>query len=131
MSFELPWLGARRGYEDWYPTGGFGDLQGLNRAAVGPALRAAHDRPALAAAGGAGGLHTVHSGRPDLHATTVSWVAKPRGTTYGDFHAGLPAVPCLLRRQLVLGPAPEFCAFGELPGPTVVSHREPLFPGLQ
>jgi hypothetical protein len=58
----------------------------------------------------------------------VTWLSKPRGVSYPDFHASLPAEPFLLRRQLALGPAPEFCAGGELPG-GLVSRREPLFVG--
>ena len=58
----LPWLGAARGYEDWYVVGGFSDLEVLNREAVAPPMRTYHDRPALAAAGVAGGLYGEHSG---------------------------------------------------------------------
>ena len=121
----LPWLGAGTGYEDWYAVGGFGDLEALNREAVAPPLRPHHDRPALAAAGGAGGLYQVHSGTLDLDQETVTWLAKPRGAPYPDFYASLPTTGFLLRRQMVLGPAPEFCAAGELPG-GLVSRRNKL-----
>ena len=115
----LPWLGAETGYEDWYVVGGLGDLEALNREAVAPPLRAHHDRPALAAAGGAGGLYQVHSGTLDLDQETVTWLAKPKGASYPDFYASLPPTRFILRRQMVLGPAPEFCAAGELPGERV------------
>jgi hypothetical protein len=118
----LPWLGAETGYEDWYVVGGMGDLEALNREAVAPPLRPHHDRPALAAAGGAGGLYLVQSGTLDLDQVTVTWLAKPKGTPYPDFYASLPTTRLLLRRQMVLGPAPEFCAAGELPG-GLVSRR--------
>ena len=112
----LPWISNPVGYEDWYLLQGFGDLEALNREAVGPSLRTYHDRPALAAAAGIGGLYRVHSGGVDLDADTVTWLAKPRGTPYPDFYASLPETAFVLRRQLVLGPAPEFCAAGDLPG---------------
>lgn len=123
---SLPWVGAPRGYEDWYVVGGFGDLEALNRDAVTPPLRAYHDRPALAAAGVAGGLYGVFSGdlsgSPAFERETVTWLSKPKGTTYPDFSTSLPPTPFVLRRQLVLGPTPEFCAAGELPS-GIVSHR--------
>jgi hypothetical protein len=121
----LPWLGGPAGYEDWYVVGGFGDLEALNQKAVGPALRDYHDRPALAAAGGVGGLYAVHSGAFDVDAEAVTWLAKPKGTPYPDFYASLPPTRFLLRRQMVLGPAPEFCAAGEVPG-GLISHRSRL-----
>jgi hypothetical protein len=121
----LPWLGAETGYEDWYVVRGFGDLEALNRDAVGPPMRPHHDRPALAAAGGAGGLYRVHSGTLDHDQETVTWLAKPDGTRYPDFYASLPPTRFLLCRQLALGPAPEFCAAGELPG-GLVSRRTSL-----
>jgi hypothetical protein len=93
-----------------------GDLEALNREAVAPPLRPHHDRPALAAAGGAGGLYQVHSGTLDLDQETVTWLAKPKGMPYPDFYASLPTTRFLLRRQMVLGPAPEFCAAGDLLG---------------
>jgi hypothetical protein len=114
-------------YEDWYAVGGFGDLEPLNRTAVGPALRAAHDRPALAAAVGAGGLYELVAGPLDLAAAAVTWLSKPRGVPSQDFLERLPAAPFVLRRQLALGPALEFCAGGEVPG-GLVSHRTRLYP---
>ena len=55
----------------------------------------------------------------------MTWLAKPRGTPYPDFYAGLPQTPFLLRRQMVLSPGPEFCGAGELPG-GLISHRTRL-----
>src|SRR5215216_6223646 len=75
----LPWLPDEGGYEDWYLVRDFADLGTLNEVAVSPAMRAAHDRPAAAAAGGTGGLYAVHTGTPDLDADVVSWLGKPRG----------------------------------------------------
>jgi hypothetical protein len=119
----LPWLPEAGGYEDWYLVRDFADLGTLNEAAVSPALRAAHDRPAVAAAGGTGGLYAVHTGMPDLDAAVVSWLGKPRGVSYPDFFASLPATPCLIQRQLTLGPGFEFCALSELPGEQIVRRE--------
>jgi hypothetical protein len=121
-----PWLPEGHGYEDWYLLEGFGDLEALNTAAVSPVLRAAHDRPARAAAAGVGGLYAVQRGAIELDAPVLSWLAKPRGMSYADFYAGLPAGPALLRRQFVLGPGFEFCAMDEWPE-AVHARRERLF----
>lgn len=118
----LPWLDRGAAYEDWYLVGSFADLEALNEAAVSPRLRPAHDRAALAAAWGAGGVYRVVQGEPILTAPVVTWLSKPQDVRYPAFYSSLPPTACLLRRQLVLGPAAEFCAFGEL-GHGVVSRR--------
>ena len=118
----LPWLDGADGYEDWYLLPGFAELAELNDTAVSDVVREAHDRAALASAWGAGGLYATVHGEPDLEATAVTWITKPRDVRYLEFFASLPPTPCLLRRQLVLGPAPEFCAFGELAGGLVAER---------
>lgn len=107
-----PWTGQEDAYEDWYLVGGSADLDPLNEAAVSARIRHEHDRPAQMTVGVAGGLYRLHQGDPDLDAVEVSWIAKPRGTPYADFYAGLPPLRALWRRQMVLGPTPEFCAMG-------------------
>ena len=119
----LPWLDGAEGYEDWYLLSGFADLSALNETAVSDAVREAHDRAALASAWGAGGLYVTIHGEPDLDAPAVTWLTKPRDVRYPEFFASLPPTPCLMRRQLVLGPAPEFCAFGEVAGGLVAERR--------
>jgi len=44
---------------------------------------------------------------------------------YADFYAGLPPAAAVWRRQMVLGPAPEFCAAGalEVPGGLRITRR--------
>jgi hypothetical protein len=106
------WAGEGLAYEDWYLVGGSADLDVLNEAAVSRPIRPAHDRPAHLAEGGAGGLYRLQSGEPDLDAAEVAWIAKPPGLAYEDFYSGLPPLRALFRRQMVLGPTPEFCAFG-------------------
>jgi hypothetical protein len=43
----------------------------------------------------------------------AAWLAKPEGTTYVDWHAALAEsageAAAVWQRQMVLGPAPEFC----------------------
>lgn len=121
----IPWLPEGRGYEDWYLVRGFADLESLNQAAVGPSLRVAHDRPALAAGGGMSGLYLVRSDDLALDASVAAWLSKPRGASYADFLAGLPRSQGLVQRQLVLGPGPEFCVLGETSGELVI-RRERL-----
>jgi hypothetical protein len=44
----------------------------------------------------------------------VLWCAKPAGEPYAAFLGRLPAAEAW-QRQMVLGPAPEFCLFGAAP----------------
>jgi hypothetical protein len=142
----------RPGYEDWYLVEDFTALGVLNGAAVGRGHRTAHDEAARRFGAGAGGLYGLiegeHSGALQSagEATRAVWVARPPGSgqrglgeLLGD---GLqPDSASLWRRQLVLGPAPEFCLLArELPegvGPArlpegwkaTVVEREPLWSG--
>ena len=95
--------------EDWYFVDGFGDLGVLNEAAVARSSRSAHDDAASAAAGGAGGVYALRSPRVDAP-SFAAWFGKPGGTTYAALFASLPPAIELWQRQMVLGPAPEFCA---------------------
>ena len=102
------------GYADWYLVAGSFALDPLNEAAVSGRRQAAHDRAAAAAERGEGTLYRLHSGRPDLAAALEVRLAKPAGQPYRDFYARLQPVTeragvSLWRRQLVLGPPPEFC----------------------
>jgi hypothetical protein len=133
-----PWLPVgRSAYEDWYLVDDFGSLGPLNDAVVAAVARAAHDRAAAGAEAGTGALYRLRAGQPRLDVALVAnWITKPREMTYVDFDAGLvellagPAVS-LWRRQMVLGPAPEFCLLApselELPagltGPVVNRER--------
>lgn len=111
-----PWLPDSRGYIDWYLLdGGFASLELLNELAVSPSLKEAHDRPAHMVAGGAGGVYRlmagVSGGRPPVAAT---WLSKPAGVPYPAFHEQLRPWSeregvALWQRQMVLGPALEFC----------------------
>ncbi|HYM56026.1 MAG TPA: hypothetical protein VES97_11725 [Solirubrobacteraceae bacterium] len=130
---ELPWLGGAAGCEDWYFVEDFAALGVLNEAAVGRGHRTAHEQAARRFGAGAGGLYGLIEGRPTAHlrsveeATVTVWIARPPGSQrralgelLGD---GMdPERASLWRRQLVLGPAPEFCLLAPEPpsgvGPT-------------
>jgi hypothetical protein len=126
---DLPWLRAaaapedRAGdegldsYEDWYFLEDHAALGVLNEAAIGRGHRTAHDDVARRSGPGAGGLYVLIEGHrppPPAASSLAVWVAGPPragryeiGKLLGD---GIdPDHASLWRRQLVLGPAPEFC----------------------
>jgi hypothetical protein len=130
---EVPWAVHRAdteaidwdrpGYEDWYLLEDFAALGVLNEAAVGRGHRTTHDDAARGFGGGAGGLYAlVEGGRSDTgelatplgEANVAIWVARPAGAPRRELGELLgdgmdPRHASLWRRQLVLGPAPEFC----------------------
>jgi hypothetical protein len=130
---EVPWAvhradtealdSARPGYEDWYLLEDFAALGVLNEAAVGRGHRSTHDVAARHLGGGAGGLYALlEGGRSDTGALATPlaeanvgiWVARPAGAPRRQLGELLgdgmdPQHASLWRRQLVLGPAPEFC----------------------
>lgn len=90
---ELPWFD---GYEDWYLVEDWTALGVLKEAAY---RSAAHDPVADRAAVGAGAVFELQEGTPDLGAV--------RHATYSDEPA---AGDVTWRRQLNLGPAPQYLA---------------------
>ena len=123
----LPWM-AGEGYEDWYAVDDFNALGVLNDAAVDAAHADAHDRVAHAAGFGVGGLYALERGTIAAPPGHCVWLTKPPGVSYADFrdqlavHAAGETVS-LWRRQMVLGPAPEFrmTAGRELPMPAIMA----------
>jgi hypothetical protein len=120
---DVPWLGGgvAPGYEDWYLLEGFATLGVLNEAAVGRGHRTSHDRAARMAAAGAGGLYLLIEGSAIPPARGVAvWVARPPGGARPELAELLadgaePSGASLWRRQLVLGPAPEYCLLAPEP----------------
>jgi hypothetical protein len=130
---ETPWplradgpglaAGPAVGYEDWYLLDDFTALGVLNEAAVGRGHRSAHDGAARRFGGGAGGLYALVEGARAEggpladrigEANVAIWVARPLGAQRRALDELLgdgmdPRHASLWRRQLVLGPAPEFC----------------------
>ncbi len=115
-------------YEDWYLLEDYASLGVLNEAAAGRGHRSRHDEIAALAGPGAGGVYALLEGEPDAAslagARVAVWVtSRPRAASARAGGAGLGpaellgdgmdgASASLWRRQLVLGPAPEFCLLG-------------------
>jgi hypothetical protein len=95
------------GYEDWYLVDDWSDLGDLNAAAVDEARRPAHDRAAADSVEGWGGVYAAVQGPATIPEGT-EWHHKPRLVPVETFISDLPETT-IWRRQLVLGPAPEFC----------------------
>jgi hypothetical protein len=95
------------GYEDWYLVDDWAALGELNHAAVDPIRGRHHDHAAEMSAAGWGGVYELQRGPVQVPAGT-EWLQKPRGVDSEAFLASLPG-EVVWRRQMVLGPAPEFC----------------------
>ena len=110
------WIpGGGPAYEDWYRIESSAALDALDRAAVAPPHQSPHDAIAGRVSGGTGGLYRLRQGTPlDGQARHAHWFRKPAGMTYDSLYRLLdPLVEvngaALWGRQMVLGPAPEFC----------------------
>jgi len=103
-----PWLPIENAFEDWYLVEDFTALGKLNEAAVAGRRRDPHDSVARLVGGGVGGVYRrLTEGNQPLE--RVSWLTKPSGMGYAVFLARMPPGVELWQRQMVLGPAPEFC----------------------
>ena len=116
----LPW-GPQRGvlYEDWYVLESFAALGALNEAAVTGGMRGPHDAIAKGYMKGAGGIfRSINQGIRLHQAHYATWIEKPIGSSYQTFYEEVAKVfgdnrTDLWRRQMVLGPSPQFCAHSE------------------
>lgn len=120
---ELPWLDAAglddsAGYEDWYMVDDWAALGVLRQAAVAGGHRTAHDRAARRfGAGTASVMRLCEGAAAPAAARLAVWVSvsgSPQeveiaGLLLGD---GMDADAGLWRRELALGPAPEYCVLG-------------------
>jgi hypothetical protein len=133
---QVPWLDGLEGYEDWYFVEDFAALGVLNEAAVGHGHRSVHDEVARRFGSGAGGLYALIEGHPIGHVgeaeqvTAALWVARPPGSQRHPLGELLgdgmdPEHASLWRRQLVFGPAPEFCLLAAEPPAGVAPTRLP------
>lgn len=131
---ELPWkAGGGEVYEDWYLLKDFAALGELNQAAVSAGRAAAHDAAATVAAGGAGGLYGLRLGAALQSPQYAHWFGKPDGIRYETFFDQLEplvkqAQGVLWMRQLVLGPAPEFCLHAAVPVSLPVPLKAAVIP---
>lgn len=127
----IPWLGAGGpGYEDWYLVESSCALDEINAAAVGPAALDAHDRAARSAVEGVAGLYRLYAGTEISAARsgTARWLDMPgpdAARLAARIAAGIAAgiaeghsdADGMWRRQMTLGPSPEFCAVLTGPAP--------------
>jgi hypothetical protein len=95
------------GYEDWYLVEDWQGLGALNQVAVDAAHGPSHDRVATMVGEGWGAVYELVRGTAGIP-EGVEWLDKPRGEPSTRFIDSLPH-DSVWRRQLVLGPAPEFC----------------------
>jgi len=112
-----PWLGDREGYEDWYLVDASWALDPLNRWAVAGPMETAHAAVAGLMEIGAGGLYTLVWGEPTSPPrSAAAWLTRPRGIRYepvlAELRERLGGPLVCWRRQMVLGPAPEFALVG-------------------
>ena len=131
----VPWLPPNTaGYEECYLLDSSCAMDLLNDAAVSEPCRAAHEQTVEHFGGGAAGLYRLRHGQPSLAEMNLRyWLAKPRGVRYPEFDARLLPILgsspfALWRRNMVLGPTPEFClqipASVELPSDLVVCETK-------
>jgi hypothetical protein len=121
-------------YEDWYLVEDFAALGVLNAAAVGRGHQTSHDDVARRFGAGAGGLYGLIEGEACAaslgEAALAVWIARPPGSTRRALSELLgdgidPTHASLWRRQLVLGPAPEFCLLASEVSAGVTTARLP------
>src|SRR6266567_8441015 len=103
---QLPFAEAD-GYEDWYAVEDWQALGDLNVVAVDQRRRDLHDRAAGLSGEGWGGVYDLVRGAA-VPPPVARWMAKPDGRSYEEFLGSL-AASTIWQRQLLLGPAPEFC----------------------
>lgn len=117
---DVRWLDAGgAGYEDWYLVDDWAALGVLRHAAIGTGHRTAHDAAARWAGAGTGSIYQLDEGlagfgepsagvctvwvTPARHGPELELVALLLGDGMDRRQAGL------WRRELALGPAPEYC----------------------
>jgi hypothetical protein len=116
-----PWAATgASAYEDWYAVDDFAALGALNDAAVSGSRLAPHDAAAAAVADGAAGVYGLRAGTALRAPQYAHWFGKPPGMTYRELFAQLTPVveraqAALWMRQMVLGPAREFCLHAASP----------------
>lgn len=108
----LPFGDRDPGYEDWYLVDDWAALGELNAAAVDEHHRGRHDAAADLAVHGWGGVYAL-----------VGGPAEPPAATRWQDDRPDDAGAAVWQRQMVLGPAPEYCVAGGDP-----AGRVPIAP---
>lgn len=118
-----PWKESSRRplYVDWYVLDGFESLDPIRAVASRPPWVRAHRAIARQAANGWGALYAASPGArpPDLSDRLVWFSSATLATSSGrNLARGGPPEGTLWRRQLAIGPSPEFCwvTGGPIPG---------------
>jgi len=134
---RAPWEdGAARPFEDWYLVEDWTAIGRLNEnATIGP-RQEAHREIAVRATNGRGAIYRFDHGAVDGPAPWAGWLPKPEGASYDEFVPELVSAAAsggeaaVLRRQMVLGPAPEYVVLTErppsLPWPVSETAPQPL-----
>lgn len=114
----VPWLAGTRVYEDWNFIESSAALDGLNETAVAADMWDTHAGISSKTDEGHGGLyyHIVGERNPAALARTA-WLTRPRGIRYqaplAELVRQIPRTMSVWRKQMVLGPAPEFAILGD------------------
>lgn len=111
---NAPWTTSSEACEDWYVVQDFAALGLLNEAAVSGSRLQPHDVAAVVAAGGTAGVYGLKLGTVLRRPPYAHWFEKPEGMSYRELFDRLAPVVdradgALWMRQMVLGPAREFC----------------------
>lgn len=109
---SVPWLGGKDGYEDWVLLKDCAAMDTLNSHAAAGSMQLPHRRVASRMDEGHGGIYELISGTPIFEfKSAILWLTRPRGILWRPVVelvcSELGGVACW-RRQMVLGPAPEF-----------------------
>jgi hypothetical protein len=126
-----PRLHAPTGYEDWYLVEDFAAIGVLNEAAVGRGHKTSHNEAARLTGAGTAAIYALEEGDTAAMADRgVSvWVAREPGSARAEVAGmlvdGAAGRAALWRRQLVLGPAPEFCLIAREAPAGVAESRLP------
>ena len=136
----VPWVEAGSViYEDWYLLEDSAALDAVNAAAVSGRCAGPHAAVAANTTASAAGIYTLRAGEDTVDSAPMAiWLHKPPDMSYPDFDAAMVMAIAegggLWRRQMVLGPTPEFCLLADdqpfAPSPMLgaVLTRERLWP---
>jgi len=116
----LPWFPQRGNlYEDWYIVDNFAAIATLNETAIGGGARGPHDSIAKDYMKGAGAIFKSIKGDIRVRdARLAIWIEKGIGQPYQSYYDEVAKSvgdrkADLWRRQMVLGPSPQFCIHSE------------------